>query len=89
MNDEPAPGRSGTIIMAMAILVAPFIAMLIRVEAGLMVMALALGAGSLLLREALGIAPDRVRRWLRVGIVVNVLLAAACVGLAVWLLTGR
>ncbi len=89
MNGGPGFGRSGSIIMAMAILIAPFIAMLIRVEAGLIVMALALGAGSFLLREALGAAPAHIRRWLHVGMLVNVTLAAACVVLAAWLLTGR
>jgi hypothetical protein len=75
--------------MALAILAAPFIAMLIRVEAGLIVMAVALGAGSLLLREVLYAVSDNVRGWLRLGMLVNVALAVACLGLAVWLLTGN
>jgi hypothetical protein len=89
MNGQAGKGRTTAFVMAMAILVAPFIAMLIRVEAGLIVMALALGAGSLLLREVLGAVPVGIHRWLRVGMVVNVALAAACVGLAVWLVSGR
>ena len=75
--------------MAMAILIAPFIAMLIRVEAGLFVMALALAAGSFLLGEGLSVAPIRIRPWLRIGVLVNVTLAAACLALAVWLLIAR
>ena len=75
--------------MGMAILVAPFIAMLFRVEAGLIVMALALGTGSVMLRDVLGVVPVRIHRWLRLGMVVNLALAAACVGFAVWLLSGR
>ena len=75
--------------MAMAILVAPFIAMLIRVEAGLIVMALALCAVSLLLREALDAVPIRIRRWLRLAMVANVALAVACISLAAWLVLRR
>ena len=89
MNGQPGKGRTTALMMAMAILVAPFIAMLIRVEAGLIVMALALGVGSLLLREVLDTVPVRTHRWLRLGMLVNVALAAACVGLAVWLVSGR
>lgn len=85
----PAIGRTTAFFMAMAMLVAPFIAMLIRVEAGLIVMALALGAGSLLLRDVLSAVPVRIQPWLRSGIVVNIALAGACIGLAVWLLSGR
>ena len=89
MNGGPYKGRTTAFVMAMAVLIAPFIAMLIRIEAGLIVMALALGAGALLLRDVLGAVPVRVHQWLRLGMVVNVALAAACVGLAVWLLSGR
>ncbi len=89
MNGGAGPGRFGSIIMAVAILAAPFIALLIRVEAGLIVMALALSAGSLLLREAHGAAPTHIRRWLQLGMLVNVTLAVACVVLAAWLLAGR
>jgi hypothetical protein len=89
MNKQSTKVRTTAIIMALAMLVAPFIAMLIRVEAGLIVMALALGAGSLLLREVLDAVPVRIHRWLRLGILVNVALASACVGLAVWMVSGR
>jgi hypothetical protein len=89
MNGQPDKGRPTAVIMAMAILVAPFIAMLIRVEAGLIIMALALGAGTLLLYDVLDAAPVRTQRWLRSGMLVNIALAAACVALAVWLGSGR
>lgn len=89
MQRGPVPGRSGTVILALAILVAPFIAWLVRAEAGLIVMALALASGTLLLRDALDTAPHRIRRWLRLGILVNLALAVACGSLAVWLLVGR
>ena len=48
-------------------------------------MALALGAGSFLLADALEATPGQFHRWLRIGIGVNLALAAACVVLAVWL----
>jgi hypothetical protein len=67
-------------------LAAPFIALLFRTEAGLGVMALALGAGSFLVADVLGATPGQFRSWLRIGIGVNLALAAACIALAVWLL---
>jgi hypothetical protein len=79
----PILGRQ---LLAAAILAAPFIAWLFGVEAALVVMALTLGAGSYLLAGALGVTPVHIRRWLRLGIGANLLLAAACVALAIWLL---
>ena len=76
----------GRLFLAAAILVAPFVAGLYRAEAALVVGALALGAGSYLLASALDATPGHIRRWLRVGIGINVTLAAACVALAIWLL---
>jgi hypothetical protein len=49
-------------------------------------MAVALSAGSLLLADALGATPGQFHRWLRLGISVNLALAAGCIALAVWLL---
>ena len=79
-------GRLRAAVLAAAMLAAPFIALLFRTEAGLVVMALALGAGSFLLADVLAATPGQFRRWLRIGIGVNLALAAACVALAVWLL---
>jgi hypothetical protein len=79
-------GRPRTAILAAAILAAPFIAWLVRTEAGLVVMAMALSAGSFLLGDALGATHRQFHNWLRVGIGVNLALAAACLALAVWLL---
>jgi uncharacterized metal-binding protein len=76
----------GRQILATAILVAPFIAWLFRAEAGLFVMAVALGAGSFLLADALDAMPKQIHRWLRWAIGVNLTLAAACMALAIWLL---
>ena len=73
-------------ILATAILAAPFIAWLFSAEAALIVLALALGAGSYLLAGALDAAPRHVQRWLRLGIGADVVLAAACGALAIWLL---
>jgi len=72
--------------LAAAVLAAPFIALLFRTEAGLVVMAVALGAGSFLLAGALQGTPRQAHRRLRLGISVNLTLAAACIGLALWLL---
>jgi hypothetical protein len=73
-------------VLAAAILAAPFIALLFRTEVGLFVMAVALGAGSYLLAGALPGAPEQVHRWLRLAIGINLALATACIGIAVWLL---
>jgi len=72
--------------MAASMLAAPFIALLFRTEAGLVVMALALGAGSFLLADVLAATPGQFHRGLRIGVGVNLALAAACVALAVWML---
>jgi hypothetical protein len=78
-------GRLRAALLAAAILAAPFLAWLFRTEAGLIVMAVALTAGSFLLADALESTPGQFHRWLRLGIGVNLALAAACVALAVWL----
>ena len=86
MSKGPSLGRLRAAFLAAAILAAPFIALLFRTEAGLVVMAVALSAASFLLADALGSTPQQFHRWLRLGIVVNLTLAAACIALAVWLL---
>ena len=73
-------------LAAGAIFLAPFIAMLYRAEAGLVVMALALGATSLLLHGMVDEAPLRTRRWLRLLVAANVLIALACLVAAGWFL---
>jgi hypothetical protein len=72
-------------LAAGAIFLAPFIALLYRAEAGLIVMALALGATSLLLHGMLDATPPRTRRWLSFLVAVNILLALACLVAAGWL----
>jgi uncharacterized metal-binding protein len=73
-------------VLATAILAAPFIAWLFGAEAALIVMALTLIAGSYLLAGALDATPRRIHRWLQLGIGVNLVLAAACGAIAIWLL---
>jgi uncharacterized metal-binding protein len=74
------------LVLTAAILAAPFIAWLYSAEAGLVVMALALNAGSFVLAGALDASPGQMHRWIRLGIVVNLTLAAACFALSIWLL---
>ncbi len=86
MTRDPFVGRLGAVLGSVAILAAPFIAWLFRAEAGLILMALALGAGSFILVGALDGTPGHVHRWIRLGIGANIALAVACVALAIWLL---
>jgi len=83
VTNRPLFGRQ---VLAAAILAAPFIAWLFGPEAALVVMALTLGVGSYLLAGALDATPGHIRRWLRLGIGANLVLAAACGALAFWLL---
>jgi hypothetical protein len=83
LSKGPFFGRQ---LLATAILAAPFIAWLFGAEAALLVMALTLGAGSYLLAGAMDATPGHIHRWLRLGIGVNLLLAATCLALAIWLL---
>ncbi len=86
MSRGPFAGRLGAALGSVAIMAAPFIAWLFRAEAGLLLMALALGAGSFVLADALDTTPGHIHRWIRLGIGVNVGLSVACVALAIWLL---
>ena len=62
MRTGSDPGRLGAVVAAVAIFAAPFLALLYRTEAGLVVMAIALGAVSLVLHVGgcSGIWPMRV-----------------------------
>jgi hypothetical protein len=75
-------------MLAVAIFIAPFIAWLFAVEAGLAVMCVALLATTVLVREAASTVPVRAQSWLRIAVGVNLFLALACAAAAVWLLTG-
>jgi hypothetical protein len=86
MRRESDASRWGAWLAAAAIFLAPFIALLYRTEAGLTVMAIALGATSLLLRGALDAVPPDTRRWLRLIVVFNVVLLLACLLAAGWLI---
>ena len=86
MRERSNTARWTVWLAAGAMFLAPFIALLYRAEAGLIVMALALGATSLLLHGMLDGAPLRTRRWLRLLVAVNVLLALICLLAAGWFL---
>ncbi len=88
MPDAGVPHRAGRILAAGAIVIAPFIAFLFRVEAGLLMMAVALGATSFLLHDAVDAVPPRNRRWIRLILAFNLLLALVCGVVALWLATG-
>jgi len=85
MSEERDLGRIGAIILILAIFAAPFIAWFFRTEAGLVMMAVALTGGSFLLKNASEVTPVTIHRWLRLVILVNLILAVACAGAAVWL----
>lgn len=92
-DGEPArgaewAGRVGIAILAAAMLVAPFLALAYRREAGLVVMAAALIATAALLRDALSAATGRAHRLLLVAIAVNVVLALACLAVVTVLVLG-
>lgn len=86
MRRESDTAKVGLLFAAGAIFVAPFIALLYRAEAGLVVMAIALGAVSLLLHEARGTAPGRAQGRLRLMLGFNIVVATACLAAAGWLL---
>lgn len=65
-------------VCAIAIFVSPFLALLFSVKAGLTLMSIALLASAFLVREAMAGAPEATHRLLRILVVVNVSLAAAC-----------
>jgi hypothetical protein len=73
----------------LAIVAAPFIALLYDAAAGLGVMAAALAATTFLLAEAVSAAPVHARRRVRLVVALNLALAAACVAAAVWIVAGR
>ena len=89
MSDGLARGRLGALVLSAAVFLAPFIALLYNVAAGLIVMATALAAATFLLLEAVSVAPDHARRWLRLAVAVNLGLATACALAAIWLIVGR
>ena len=79
-------GRPGAVLGSVAILAAPFIAWLFSAEGGLLLMAIALATGSFVLAGALDATPGHIHRWLRLGIGVNLALAAACAAFAIGML---
>ncbi len=88
MGRDTSSRRVGVLLIGGAMSAAPFIAMLYRHEAGLVVMAVGLVTVSLLLRDALGDVTASARPWLRLVIGINVALAAGCMALGLWLALG-
>lgn len=74
------------VVLAMAIVLAPFLALLFDVKVGLGLMTVALITCGLLLRGAAAGAPPRVQRWIQLVVAVNLLLAVACGVALVYLL---
>jgi hypothetical protein len=83
------PENIVAIVLAAALMAAPFLALLYSPAAGLGVMAIALGASVSLLLEVRDAAPVRVRRRLGFVVGLDVVLALACAAAAVWWLTAR
>ena len=86
MRRERDAAKLGARLAAGSIFVAPFVALLYRAEAGLVVMALALCAVSVLLHDAIDAAPALAKRRLRLLLGFDILLVTACLALAGWLL---
>lgn len=78
MRRNRNPGRLVFIIASLAILLAPFIALLYAPEAGLAVMAVALALTAFLVRDALVTAGESRPRFTLL-VAVNLVLALACV----------
>jgi hypothetical protein len=88
MGNGPGP-RLLPIVLSAAMVIAPFAAWLFAPEAGLAVMAAGLCALAYLLRLALTETDAAIHAWLRLAMAVDLLFAAACLGLLVWLVTRR
>ena len=89
MRSGALPARIVPVMLALAILVAPFLGLLIDAKVGLGLMAVALSATAFLVREAIVGAPERARRSLRRVVALNAALAIACiVALVILVATG-
>ena len=85
MQGMPFSRWIATIGLSLAIFVAPFLALLFSLEAGLGLMAAALLAMTYLLREAAANAAPGARERLHLVVWLDLVLAAACIGAVVWL----
>lgn len=78
------PKNGLVIIVSVALMAAPFLALLYSPAAGLTMMAMALGAAVFLLLEVREAAPLRLQRPLRLVVGIDVALSAACALAAIW-----
>lgn len=89
MTSKRPPGQIVTVVMAGAMIAAPFLALIYSAIAGLTVMAIALLTTVVLARGAVDAAPIPMRRWLHIAVAVNIVLAVACLAAVVWLIARR
>lgn len=85
MDGPSSVRRIATIGLTVAIFVAPFLALLFSAAAGLGLMAVALIATSVVLRDAAAGAVENFQGRLRAVIAINLVLAAACLAAMAWL----
>ena len=71
------------IVLGVAMLAAPFLALLFHPVAGLIVMAIALGATAILARDIARDAPVKLRRWLQAAMWMNVVFVVVCLLVAI------
>lgn len=88
MNRRRPSFQVMAIVLGAAMVAAPFLALLYHPVAGLAVMALTLVVTAVLARDVIASAPTRLRRWLTVAIVINLVFAVACIAAAVWYVRG-
>jgi hypothetical protein len=77
--------RVFTAALTLAVFAAPFLALFYGPSAALAVMAAALVAVTFLLRGAASSTSLAARRWLRLALIVDLVLALACLVAAIWL----
>jgi hypothetical protein len=80
--------RIGTAVLTVAMFAAPFLALLYGLAAALAVMAAGLVATSFLLRTAVAGTSLAERGWFHAALIVNLVLAFACLILSIWLAIG-
>jgi hypothetical protein len=85
-NRDLNRNRVGTAALTLAIFAAPFLAFLYGLVPALVVMAFGLAAATYLLRSAVADTQIATRLWLRAALLINIVLALACLVAAIWLI---